>query len=116
MKNLPKISSLISVMTLAAAVAMPASAQTGSSGSDGGQGGGVTASTMTFQQWLNDKSANNARITRRMYMDEAGRRWDRLDRERRGLTRAEIDSLYYSGIGMGGPTANKPNEKKGLQQ
>lgn len=49
----------------------------------------------SYQDWLTTQSqANHGYISRRVYMDEMGRRWDTLDREHRGLTRDQIDSMY----------------------
>ena len=49
----------------------------------------------SYQDWLTTQSrANHGYISRRVYMDEMGRRWDALDREHRGLTRDQIDSMY----------------------
>ena len=106
--------SMASALALALSVGTVSAQSTGDTASSGAQGGGTTASSTTFQQWLNTQSGKG-RITRQMYMDEAARRWDMMDKEKRGLTRDEINSLYYSG-GMGGPTATRPNEKKGIQQ
>lgn len=88
-----------------------------SGGDSGGQGGGNTASTMTFQQWLNNQSAKG-RVTRKMYMDESARRWDSMDRRKQGLTADEINQMYYqpNSGGMGGPTATNSQEKKGIQK
>jgi len=49
----------------------------------------------SYQDWLSEQSqTNHGYISRREYMDEMGRRWDRLDREHRGLTPDQIDSMY----------------------
>lgn len=49
----------------------------------------------SYQDWLSQQSQmNHGYISRREYMDEMGRRWDRLDTERRGLTRDQIGSMY----------------------
>ena len=49
----------------------------------------------SYQDWLTTQSqANHGYISRRVYMDEMGRRWDVLDREHRGLTGDQIDSMY----------------------
>jgi hypothetical protein len=118
MTKYQKMASMASALALAMSVGTASAQSTSgdsSGASAGAQGGGTTSSSMTFQQWLNAQSGKG-RITRQMYMDEAARRWDMMDKEKRGLTASEINSLYYSGVGMGGPTANKPNEKKGIQQ
>ena len=84
---------------------------------DSGGGGGKTASTDTFQSWLNVRAgANKGRVSRQMYMDEASRRWDLMDKEKSGLTTDQIYGMYGPAAVMGGPTATKPNEKKGVQQ
>ena len=49
----------------------------------------------SFHSWMHDYSrAHNERISREAYMAEAGRRWDMMDREHRGLTTQQIDSMY----------------------
>lgn len=51
-----------------------------------------------FSTWMQGYAkANNGRISRQAYMDEAGRRWDAMDREHRGLTTQEINSMYGYG-------------------
>jgi hypothetical protein len=90
-------------------------------GTAGGQGGGSTADkpeTNTFQSWLNTHSAkNNGRVSRQVYMDEAGRRWDSMDQNKVGLTTEEINRIYYNpSARLGGPTATGSGEKKGVQQ
>ena len=116
MTKYQKMASMASALALAMSVGTVSAQSTGDSSgaAAGAQGGGTTAGSMSFQQWLNTQSGKG-RITRQMYMDEAARRWDMMDKEKRGLTRDEINSLYYSG-GMGGPTATRSNEKKGIQQ
>jgi hypothetical protein len=61
--------------------------------------------------------ASGSKISRQAYMDEVGRRWDAADASKQGLTTDEINRMYWNaGVGMGGPTATQPNQKKGLQQ
>ena len=45
----------------------------------------------SFNSWMTTHKGN---ITKQEYMDEAGRRWDRMDNSGQGLTPAEIDSMY----------------------
>ena len=80
-----------------------------------GSGGGESNST-SFQDWLNIKSANSARISRQEYMDESARRWDMMDKTKKGLTLAEIRGVYNPPANMGGPTATTTQQKKGAQQ
>lgn len=88
-----------------------------SGGSGGAAGGGVTSTTDTFQGWLNKHAGGNkGRVTRQMYMEESGRRWDAMDRDKSGLTTEQIYGMYGPPAVMGGPTANTQNQKKGLQQ
>jgi hypothetical protein len=109
--NFSKIASMASTLALAMSMGAASAQSTGSSGSSagsgdasGGQGGGNTASSMTFQKWLDQRSG--ARISRQAYLDEVGRRWDAMDRTRVGLTADEINRLYWtSAVGMGGPPA-----------
>lgn len=85
-----------------------------------GQGGGNTANNTTFQEWLNDRSAKNVkmegRVTRQEYMREAGRRWDMMDKRKRGLTMEEIGMMNGPAAVMGGPTATSTQAKKGITQ
>ena len=39
-------------------------------------------------------SSHQGRITRQEYMDEVGRRWDRMDANRQGLTADQINAGY----------------------
>jgi hypothetical protein len=107
-------------VALAAFSAGSVYAQSSGSGSSGGGsagGGGVTATSSTFQDWLNAHGAkNNGRISRQAYMDEAGRRWDSADKSKQGLTLAEIRGVYNPPAVMGGPTATNPQERKGISQ
>ena len=52
-------------------------------------------SAPTLQTWMSDYStAHKGYISRQAYMDEMGRRWDAMDRNQRGLTVDEINSMY----------------------
>jgi hypothetical protein len=105
-----------SLLALALAVSVGSVYAQSTGGDAGGQGGGNTASANTFQSWLNTHSdKNDGRISRRAYMSEAGRRWDSMDHNKRGLTTDQIYSMYSPGAVMGGPTPSTPNEKKGVQ-
>jgi hypothetical protein len=54
-----------------------------------------STSAPTLQTWMSDYSrTNKGYISRQAYMDEMGRRWDAMDRNRRGLTVDEINSMY----------------------
>ena len=120
MITLNKQSTMLAAFALA--LGMSAGAMAQSTGGDssgaaagGAQGGGNTSTSSTFQSWLNKHSGD--RISRQAYMDEVGRRWDAADAQKRGLTSDEINRMYWNaGVGMGGPTATLPNQKKGLQQ
>ena len=82
-----------------------------------GAGGGKTESTSTFQEWLNAHSAkNNGRVQRQAYMDEMGRRWDMMDKNKQGLTMAEVRGFYGPPAVMGGPTSTNAQDQKGLKQ
>lgn len=111
-----QLASLASALALAMSVGVANAQSTGGDASgSGGQGGGATSSSMTFQQWLNAQNSKG-RISRQMYMDEVGRRWDAMDKEKKGLTMQDVNSLYFSGVGMGGPTSTQPQDKKGIKQ
>lgn len=118
MTHLHKQASTLAILALAVSVSTGAFAQSpGTGGSTGGSSaggsGGVTSSSMSFQQWLNTQQGK--RITRQAYMDEVGRRWDAMDRSSQGLTYDEINRTYGAG-NMGGPTANTPTQKSGMQK
>jgi len=52
----------------------------------------------SFSTWMAEQSRmNNGYISRDAYMKEAGRRWDLADTNRRGLTAAQINNMYYDG-------------------
>jgi len=57
----------------------------------------ATAPGNSFSSWMNDYSQkHNGRISRKAYMDEAGRRWDTMDKNRQGLTSDQINQIYGS--------------------
>ena len=94
-------------------------AQSSGSGSSGGGdgGGGKTATSMTFQDWLNSHSSKNSgRVSRQAYMDEMGRRWDTADKSKQGLSLAEIRGVYNPPAVMGGPTSTNSQDQKGIKQ
>jgi hypothetical protein len=70
-------------------------------------------SAPTLHTWASDYSrAHNGYISRQAYMDEMGRRWDAMDRSKRGLTVDEVNSMYgYSqpNPGMTHPQTNATN-------
>jgi hypothetical protein len=65
------------------------------------------ATPAPFKSWMSTYShSNDGRISRQAYMDEAGRRWDAMDRDQRGLTPDQINRMYGYGSG-GAPTPNR---------
>ena len=99
-------------------------AQTPSSPIPAGVGGADSTnskSAPTLHTWMSDYSrAHNGYISRRAYMDEMSRRWDAMDRNNRGLTVDEINSMYgytqpYPGAVQPQTNATNPtgNELKG---
>ena len=49
----------------------------------------------SFSGWMTDYAkTNQGRISRDAYMQEAGRRWDAMDRDRQGLTTDQIGTIY----------------------
>jgi hypothetical protein len=71
----------------AAALALAAATATPAFAADGDR-------MQSFDQWLSDSSTHhNGRISRQAYMDEMGRRWDAMDKNRQGLTPREVSSL-----------------------
>ncbi len=55
-----------------------------------------------MSSWM---STHQGRITRQEYMDEVGRRWDRMDANKQGLTSEQINMGY--GYGQPSPTRLK---------
>lgn len=73
----------------------------------------ATAPNSSFSGWMTDYStAHQGRITRQAYMDEAGRRWDMIDKNNQGLTSDEISRMYGSGSAGGNNSMNKDNKGK----
>jgi hypothetical protein len=139
MTHLQKQTSKLAILALAASMSIGAVAQsttgggTGSSSGNSGSGasaagagtrggttatgtvtGGMTSSSTSFQDWLN--AQHGRRISRQAYMDEVGRRWDAMDRSNQGLTYDEINRTYGTVGNMGGPTANTPEKRSGIQK
>jgi hypothetical protein len=53
------------------------------------------ADNTSLRTWMSDYSrTNKGYISRQAYMDEMGRRWDAMDRNHRGLTVDEVNSMY----------------------
>ena len=92
-----KMRTLITTMAAAATVSLAAPVFS--------QGAADNTNSTTFQGWMSDHSTKNqGRITRDAYMQESARRWDALDKERRGLSLEEVNRAYgYPGP----PTMNK---------
>ena len=69
-----------------------------------------TAPAGSFSTWMGDQSKmNNGYITREEYMKEAGRRWDMADKNRKGLTPAEVNRIY--GYGSSAAAATRTQDK-----
>ena len=116
-----KVSKSFLAMAMALSVGSVYAQSSGTGSGDGGGGqGGSNATTGTFQTWLNTYGAkNNGRISRQAYMDESGRRWDSMDKTKKGLTMDEINRTYYSSgpaAVMVGPTSTNTQDKKGITQ
>ena len=63
-----------------------------------------------FSTWMTDQSKmHNGYVTRDQYMQEAGRRWDMADKNRTGLTPAEINQVY--GYGSSAAAATRTTDK-----
>jgi hypothetical protein len=57
----------------------------------------------SFNGWMGTYATkNNGYVSRQAYLDEAGRRWDSMDRNHRGLTTEQINQMY--GYGPATPT------------
>ena len=64
-----------------------------------------------FSGWMTDYSkSHQGRVSRQAYMDEAGRRWDAMDKNNQGLTTDQINGMY--GYGAGNNSMNKDNKGK----
>jgi hypothetical protein len=71
----------------------------------------ATAQENSFSNWTNDYSkSHQGRISRQAYMDESGRRWDAMDKNKQGLTSDEINRTYGSGNSAGNNSKNKDNK------
>ena len=67
----------------------------------------------SFSGWMTDYSkAHDGRVSRQAYMDEAGKRWDAVDKNNQGLTSDQINGLYGHGSGAGNNSMNKDNKGK----
>ena len=95
-----KTRSILSAMAIVTAViAAPVMAQGTTSGAADNTNAKVDPA---FSTWMRSYSeAHGGRISRQAYMDEAGRRWDAMDKQNRGLTTAEINRMYGYGPSPG---------------
>lgn len=60
-----------------------------------------------FAGWLSDyQSKHQGRISRQAYIDEVNRRWDTVDRDKKGLTVDQINQTY--GLGATGTAGVNP--------
>lgn len=49
----------------------------------------------SFTGWMGGYATKNqGRVSRKAYMDEAGRRWDVMDAKHEGLTPAQVSQIY----------------------
>lgn len=90
----------IAIVTMGAALACGGTAFA-AAGTESGQ-----VQVPAFSKWADDYSArHDGRISREAYMNEMSRRWDMYDRERRGLTPNEVNSMYIGSgqVAVGGP-------------
>jgi hypothetical protein len=107
-----KTTGVISALAFATAlIASPAMAQADNTNSK---------TDPSFHSWMQNYSkTNKGRISRQAYMDEAGRRWDMMDKNNEGLTMSQINGIYGSQPNptrvMKGNSATNPtgNEMKG---
>lgn len=61
-----------------------------------------------FSNWMMEQSkVNQGRISRDAYMEEAGRRWDALDRDRQGLTIHQLNEAYGYAPSPASPAATR---------
>jgi hypothetical protein len=73
----------------------------------------ATAPSNSFSGWASDYSkAHQGRISRQAYMDEAGRRWDALDKNNQGLTSEQVGQMYGWSSTGGNNSMNKDNKGK----
>jgi hypothetical protein len=108
MKMIPKICSTAIALALAAGVTTAASAQ--AVGKEAAPGMAIPPTSAnskltpdntmkatapgSMSDWSNDYSKNNqGRISRQAYMDESGRRWDAMDKNKQGLSSEEVGRM-----------------------
>jgi len=101
------------VVALGMSIAVAASAQTGTppAGQNNPKAPDNTMKAASpansFSGWMTDYSTKHeGRISRKAYMDEAGRRWDAMDKSNKGLTTDEINQMYGYGGSSGGSMGN----------
>jgi hypothetical protein len=59
----------------------------------------------SMADWSNEYSRTNpGRMSRQVYMDEAGRRWDAMDTNRQGLTSEQVGAMNGWNRSNGGAT------------
>lgn len=109
MKHLKAPSYAAFALALGLGVISIASAQTMDSQSQGMPPGSPKTGMNdpnSFANWSNDYSrTHNGRISRQAYMNEAGRRWDAMDKNGQGLTASDVNQMY-------GPSMQE-NQKRG---
>jgi len=106
--------------TIAAAVlgvalaASPAFAQNNSATTQAGGDSSAVGGSGTFSGWRSEyQSKHEGRISRQAYMDEVGRRWDALDKDKRGLSEDQINQAYGAGTSNATAPGNMgPNNVK----
>lgn len=58
-------------------------------------GAANNTNSVFFPKWMHDQSMQHSgRISRQMFMDETGHRWDAMDKSKKGLTKQELDRAY----------------------
>jgi len=97
-----------------ALAASPAFAQNNSARTQAGGDSSAVGGSGTFSGWRSEyQSKHEGRISRQAYMDEVGRRWDALDKDKRGLSEDQINQAYGSGTSNATSPGNMgPNNVK----
>jgi hypothetical protein len=84
--------------------------QTAPSSSAGAADSTNSKTTPGMSTWMMDRAKmNNGYISRQAYMDEMGRRWDAMDRDKRGLSVDQLNGMYGGGAGSPGMVERQTN-------
>lgn len=101
---------LLTTIVALAVGAASAQSQTAPSSSAGAADNTNSKSAPTMRNWMMDRSrTNNGYVSRQAYMEEMGRRWDAMDRDKSGLSMDQIDTLHGDGRASPGMVKEQTN-------